>query len=282
MTAIVDAVRASVDRRAVRARQLAASDASTTQLLTFYALLLDQQRQWLDVSADVVRRRPDDVPPRERLRHVLDIAGLVTVARRLVAYLAGSGPEAIRLAAPRLAADADSVWSERLEAGLAMAGPVPPFDPVAAFVCEAVVQPFAEVALHDGVTRPDDGENAAVDTRTCPRCGDRPVVGVLRERGHGAGRAFICGRCAGEWVAPRIVCPACGGMDVERLPVFRADVWPAARLDACEACRTYVKSFDLTVECNAIAVVDDVATLALDLWAAEQGFTRLRPNLLCL
>jgi formate dehydrogenase accessory protein FdhE len=279
VTASVDAVRASIDRRAARARQLAASDASTSELLAFYAALLDEQRCWLDACASVIRGGFDDVPPRERLRHALDTDDLVTVARRLVRWLACTGPEALRMAAAKLMADGDPVWRDHVDASLAPTAPAPS-DPVVAFVREAVVQPFAEVALQQRVTAPGDGEAVATDTRTCPSCGDRPVVGVLRERGHGASRAFVCGRCAGEWVAPRIVCPACGGMDVERLPVFRADAWPAARLDACEACRTYVKSFDLSVDGNAIAMVDDVATVALDLWAAEQGFTRVRRHLL--
>lgn len=268
-------------RRASRARHLAASDASTAELLTFQAALLDQQCRWLDASAAVVRLCPDDLPRGERLRHALDVAALVTVARRLLPWLAGAGPDPLRTAAAALAADDDSVWRDRLDASLVPSNPVPLSDPLVTFVCEAVVQPFAEIARRQA-TAPGEAEALAADTRTCQSCAGRPVVGVLRERGHGAGRAFICGRCAGEWAAPRMVCPACGGMDVERLPVFRADAWPAARLDACEACRTYVKSFDLTVDGSAIAVVDDVATVPLDIWAAEQGLARLRPNLLSL
>lgn len=282
MTAIVDEVRASIERRASRARHLAVSAASTAELLTFQAALLDEQCRWLDASAAVVRICPDDVPRGERLRHALDVSALATVVRRLLPWLAGAGPDALRTAVAALLADDDSVWRDRLDASLVPSGPVLRSDPLVTFVCEAVVQPFAEVALRQGTMGPGSGNPVAADTRTCPSCGERPVVGVLRERGHGAGRAFICGRCAAEWPAPRIVCPACGGMDVERLPVFRADAWPAARLDACEACRTYVKSFDLTVDGSAIAVVDDVATVSLDLWAAEQGLTRLRPNLLRL
>lgn len=60
---------------------------------------------------------------------------------------------------------------------------------------------------------------------------------------------------------------------------FRAEAWPAVRLDACDAC-AYLKSVDLTVDGQAIAVVDDLATLALDLWAAEHGVHKRRPSLL--
>ena len=80
----------------------------------------------------------------------------------------------------------------------------------------------------------------------------------------------------------RIACPACGETGFESLPVFQAEEFPGTRIDACETCRTYLKTVDLTVTANAIPVVDDLASLPLDLWAREQGYHRIRPNLLRL
>jgi formate dehydrogenase maturation protein FdhE len=39
-----------------------------------------------------------------------------------------------------------------------------------------------------------------------------------------------------------------------------------------------VKSIDLTTDARRLPEVDDVASLALDLWAQEKGFTRIEPG----
>lgn len=73
---------------------------------------------------------------------------------------------------------------------------------------------------------------------------------------------------------------ACGESVFDRLPVFRADALAAARIDACETCRVYLQTIDLTRDGHAVPVVDDLATVSIDLWAREQGYRRLRPHLL--
>ena len=54
------------------------------------------------------------------------------------------------------------------------------------------------------------------------------------------------------------------------------------RVEACRRCESYVKTIDLTQDKDAVAVVDDLASLAMDLWAAGRGYRKLRPNLLRL
>ena len=85
--------------------------------------------------------------------------------------------------------------------------------------------------------------------------------------------------CGGEWPIGRIRCPACSEDDPARLPSFSGDRYAAARIEACETCRGYVKSIDLTLEARAIPEVDDLVSLGLDLWASEQGFERIEPGL---
>jgi FdhE protein len=51
------------------------------------------------------------------------------------------------------------------------------------------------------------------------------------------------------------------------------------RIEACDSCRHYVKSIDLTVDGRAIPEVDDLASLSMDLWAAREGFARIEPGL---
>jgi FdhE protein len=64
-----------------------------------------------------------------------------------------------------------------------------------------------------------------------------------------------------------------------KLPSFQSEHYPAARIEACETCRRYVKSIDLTVDGRAIPEVDDLLSLSMDLWTVREGFTRLEPGL---
>ena len=134
-------------------------------------------------------------------------------------------------------------------------------EPARAFIAEACLQPLAEKYL---------------------TCDGTPVVAVLRDKAHGSERSYVCGFCLREYPAPRLGCPACGEKQFDKLAVYQADEFPGARIDACETCQAYIKIIDLTKDATAVPVVDDIATLTLDLWAREQGFHRLRPNLLRL
>jgi FdhE protein len=115
----------------------------------------------------------------------------------------------------------------------------------------------------------------------CSHC-KTPVVSVLREAAHGSRRWHVCGACLTESAASRLGCAACGEQRVEALPIFRSDATDPARIDACETCRVYVKTIDLTRDGSACAIADDVASVTLDLWARDRGYHRQRPNLLRL
>ena len=88
-----------------------------------------------------------------------------------------------------------------------------------------------------------------------------------------------CALCGGEWLFARILCPSCAEADPPRLPSFQNDRHPAVRIEACETCRRYVKSLDLSEDARPIPEVDDLASIAMDLWAVEQGFTRVEPGM---
>jgi len=276
VTLNAEAVAAALDARIARAGALAGAEPSTAALLAFYARLAARQR--LLVPHVHLAQYPSATSTTPFAARVA-IAAIAAQVPSVLAWLAREAPPVLGEAARTMAGDEVTQWHVRLEAALSTSAV--PEDTPAGFVCEVVLQPFAEAAAQVGCPDPHRGA-ASGAAATCPCCGALPVVGVLRERGHGAGRALVCGRCLTEWPAPRMVCPACGGLEVAALPVFRADRWPAVRLDACDHCRTYLKSVDLTVDGAAIAVVDDLATLPLDLWAADQGFSRLRRNLLLL
>ncbi len=114
----------------------------------------------------------------------------------------------------------------------------------------------------------------------CPVCAGPVQVSVIAEESGeflaGSPRSLVCGRCASWWGFARATCPVCGEDDSRRVASFVADAWPAARIDACDSCRGYVKTFDLRRSGGGevVPLVDDVATLVLDLWAGEQGLRR--------
>jgi FdhE protein len=139
------------------------------------------------------------------------------------------------------------------------------------FYWRVLMQPYAE-----HFRKPPGGRAGS----TCPSCGSRPVVGVLRGEGDGAKRALICHLCASEWPYRRLICPNCGEEDKEKLPVYVAAEIDHIRVEACDTCRTYLKSVDLTKDGFAVPTVDEIATVALNLWAEEQGYTKIETNVL--
>ncbi len=76
-----------------------------------------------------------------------------------------------------------------------------------------------------------------------------------------------------------MLCPNCGEEDKDKLPIYSTSDFPAVRMDACDSCKTYIKSIDLTKDGHAIPVVDEIATVALNIWAEEHGYTKLETNL---
>lgn len=137
------------------------------------------------------------------------------------------------------------------------------------------LQPYAEyLASHSRALSPDGAPPR------CPLCNSNPIAGVLRPEGEGAKRSLICMLCGHEWLFRRIFCPACGEESEPKLAVYIAPEFKHVRVEVCESCRMYIKSVDLTKNGLADPVVDELATIPLNLWAQEHGFTKLQPNLL--
>ena len=113
----------------------------------------------------------------------------------------------------------------------------------------------------------------------CPFCGEKPVAAVLRPEGDGAKRFLLCSLCFTEWEFRRLLCPNCGEEDKEKLPIYTAEEFPHVRVEACDNCRIYLKAVDLTKNGLAVPEVDELASVALDLWAAEHGYRKLQTNL---
>jgi formate dehydrogenase accessory protein FdhE len=127
---------------------------------------------------------------------------------------------------------------------------------------------------------PDFLERVHATTQPCT--GHKPLCSVLRPEGEGGKRFLVCAVCAHEWEFNRLRCPACGNEDKDTLPVYTNDQFPYIRIEACDACHTYLKSIDMTKNGLAVPEVDELAAVALDLWAADKGYAKLHPNLLGL
>lgn len=110
------------------------------------------------------------------------------------------------------------------------------------------------------------------DRGHCPTCGSWPLLGELR--GLEQRRFLRCGWCATEWEFPRLRCLFCGTRDVAVLGYLHVegeeDRLRAAR---CDSCRGYVKTM-ATLQGLSLPelLVADLATLHLDLAAAERGY----------
>jgi FdhE protein len=141
------------------------------------------------------------------------------------------------------------------------------------FFARALLQPYAEYLAE----RTNSSTEASPPL--CPFCGSKPQLAVLRPEGDGGKRFLLCSLCGTEWFFRRLLCPNCAEENKEKLPVFTAAEFDYVRLDACDTCHTYIKSIDLTKNGKAIPVVDELATLSLNLWAQENNYQKLQPNL---
>jgi FdhE protein len=106
----------------------------------------------------------------------------------------------------------------------------------------------------------------------CPTCGSWPLLGEFR--GLEQVRWLRCGLCAAEWEFPRLACPFCDNRDHHQLGYLHVEgEEDRRRAAACEACRGYVKMLaTLGPLSPAGLLVADVATVYLDLAAAERGY----------
>jgi len=137
------------------------------------------------------------------------------------------------------------------------------------------MQPYAEYLADHREPLQLDGTPS-----TCPLCGGNPVVGVLRSEGDGAKKSLICMLCAHEWSFRRVYCPSCGEEREPQMAFYSAPEISHVRVDVCDTCHTYLKSVDLTKTGLAVPVVDELATIPLDLWARDHGYHKLQINLL--
>ena len=77
--------------------------------------------------------------------------------------------------------------------------------------------------------------------------------------------------CLTEWDFRRVLCPGCGEEDLKQLPIYKTEGLDHVRVEACDTCKRYIKTIDLTVDGRTLPVVDELVSLPLALWAEQKG-----------
>lgn len=122
---------------------------------------------------------------------------------------------------------------------------------------------------------------AAGEPHRCPACGSPPSIARL-QRADGR-RRLTCGLCGSEWEAVRLACTCCGTEEGGRIGVLRLEEADPRWVEACAACQGYIKTVDerrLGEGERVLPVVEEAATLHLDLLAEREGYIRRVPYVL--
>jgi hypothetical protein len=266
------------DAQIRRADKLIVEKSSASDLLAFYKKIAAFQK---GMPRELVAAKRGQLPADlarnfGSLRDAPDLAALLPHFRGFLSLVEQNAPSALAEAARETAAFPQDAWVARLldywEHGGRRQPQVGAFEQ---FFPRAFLQPYVAFLARQLAVPPMTGTPLE-----CPLCGGRPLLGVLRPEGDGGKRWMVCSFCGHEWEFRRIFCAACGEEDEKKLPVYVAEQVPQVRVEACDTCKYFVRTIDLTKDGNAVPVVDDLAAIPLTLWAHEHGYTRLEPNLL--
>jgi FdhE protein len=255
------------DKRIQRARELASQYTAAAQVLGFYAEVASFQKDIYD-AATRDGLSPD---PSRPLREQFAMPWLSNRLPLLFDLVEKKGPAGLAKAARELKQQ-PRAWDTLL------ATQAEGQEVTQQFFVRACTQPFAEYLVSRS-----NAQWTGYTGSTCPLCNGKLQVGVLRPEGEGAKRSLVCSVCATEWDFRRILCPFCGEEDPAKLPRFSAaDEFPHVYVEACDTCKRYFKTVDLSINGLAIPLVDEIAAASLDVWAAEHGYQKIELNLMGL
>lgn len=226
-----------------RARDLAAQYPAVAEVLTFYASLAEFQ---------------NELVPR-----ATDFDALPALASDVVEFTGRCGTDLLcqyaeSLTHDQLALAIDDYWHKR-----DLASP-------ASFFARVVLQPWAVCS---------DLEPGNHADNHCPCCGHLPQVAALKPQGHGNALSLVCSLCLCEWEFPRLRCAGCLEQDSRKQEFYATDSIKGMQVNVCRSCSVYVHCVDTSQDPAAIPFVDELAALPLDMWARENGFQKLQPNL---
>lgn len=257
------------DRLIARAGLLASEQPESAELLTFYSALLRSQKE----IYEYLRARKGWLPSGSLEE---DLPALRMVIPTLLKCVESNGPAALANQAHSLLeandSDRDQLLIDYWRA---------PSD--LQFFAKAFLQPYARWLAETGA-KPTD-RNLGSGENHCPFCEGKPQVSVLQIKessSESGGRDLICATCLTRWPFRRVACANCGEEDPARIGYYHSADYDHIRVEACDSCKHYIKAVDLTRNGFALPLVDEVAAAPLDLWAHEQGYTKIEMNLLGL
>ena len=277
------------DRRIRRATELSSTYPFGGEGLRFYARVATFQKS---LYAEIQKALADTpkISADRPLRDELDFFLLLPHFSPFLSVIKQIAPVPLARAAVQLAEKGPAGWQQAIEdfwhgdpeltaaadiSGLAETGDSNKANFSDQLLAWIFLQPYAEYLANHREIAIVDGTPS-----TCPLCGGKPIVGVLRSEGDGGKKSLICMLCAHEWAFRRIYCPACGEEREPQMAFYSAPEIAHVRVDVCDTCHVYLKSIDLTKTGLAVPVVDELATIPLDLWAREHGYEKLQINLL--
>ena len=280
-------------RRRARVAKLSTAHQPAVELLAFYDRVLELQES-VSRAADRFDWLSDGSTGSTLSLHRLPLDRCTPPFLRFVNNVGAASTEVLAAIADRLGGSR-SIATGVLQAFLSRR----PLDRVAAelghppssveFFPRAFVQPLAEVLAATLPEREPSSLPIGSDERhdptsaTCPGCGWPPQLSVLRDGAEVRGeRLLLCALCSTEWLFTRATCPHCRSTEADKLVYHVTDVWPQVRVEECQVCRTYLKAIDLRADGLAVPMVDELASVELDLWAEEAGLEKLQRNLLGL
>ena len=267
------------DRRIERARELAAIYPFAAEILRFYSKLTVLQKDCYFQLKSVLgfRKRPlQSLPP---ALDEVDIGFLMTRWSPFLSMIRDEAPPPLAEFARDLnargpaegAATIQSSW--RGSTGSRSKGMTD--NALEVFCAQAFLQPYAEY-LANRTALPEQ----PIRRPTCPLCGSPPLLGVLRPEGDGAKRSLVCSFCRTEWDYLRIACPACEEPDERNICVYTTPAFACVRVEACDTCRCYTNTIDLTKDGLAVPEVDELAAIPLTLWADGNGYSKVTRNIM--
>jgi FdhE protein len=111
----------------------------------------------------------------------------------------------------------------------------------------------------------------------CPACGAQPAMGQLVGVEPGRLRFLSCGCCNTRWRYRRTGCPFCESADDHRLSALAIEGEKYLRIDYCQSCRAYLKTYDGAG--NEFLFLADWTSIHLDIIARDRGLKRLAASL---
>jgi FdhE protein len=213
-------------------------------------------------------------PPLLATTHARSPAWRTALAAIVASLRSRPWPAQATQALRRLAA-APPAELEALAEGVLSGAPAATDLAAAPFVGAALQVYFTVLAaaLPEGALTASGGEPG------CPVCGSPPVAGVVL--GDDKLRYLCCSLCGSEWNLTRIQCWSCRSTGGIRFLGVEGDPG-GTKAEACGACGSYVKLFYRDRMPAAEPLADDVASLTLDLLAAQEGWGRSGVNLFLL